>query len=267
MAKPKTIGIISIKGGVGKTSAVGALGAALANHFDKRVLLVDANFSAPNLGLHMGLVNPEVTLHDVLNNKKDIKEAVYETEHGFHMIPGALIGKQVNPFKLKDKLKPLRKHYDIILIDSSPTLNEEILATMIASDELFVVTTPDHVTLGTTLRAVKLAKQKKTPINGLILNKVHGREFELSLEDIEDAAECGVVAVLPHELGILEALSQNMPSTLHKKSNSTKEYVKFAGALVGEEYKGNTIGERLSRLFKRPKKQDINRLVLIQDRK
>ena len=49
----KKIGIISIKGGVGKTSTVAALGASLAKDFNKRVLLVDANFSSPNLCLHL----------------------------------------------------------------------------------------------------------------------------------------------------------------------------------------------------------------------
>lgn len=271
MAKPKVIGIISIKGGVGKTSTVSALGAALANEFEKKVLVVDANFSAPNLGLHLGLINPDVTLHDVLSNKKDIQDSIYESEHGFHIIPGALIGRNVNPFKLKDKLKSIKKYYDIILIDSSPSLNEEILATMIASDELFVVTTPDHVTLSTTLRAVKLAKQKKTPITGLILNKVLGKDFELSLEDIENIAECNVMAVLPHEVEVMEALSKSTPSTLHKKTNSSLEYLKFAGSLIGEDYKDRSFRERMRhgfrKMFKKVPKQDINRVVLIDERK
>ena len=60
----KVIGIISLKGGVGKTSSVANLGAALTE-FGKKVLVVDANFSAPNLGLHLGLTNPEIKLHDV----------------------------------------------------------------------------------------------------------------------------------------------------------------------------------------------------------
>ena len=42
----KTIGIVSIKGGVGKSSSVSALGASLANDFNKKVLIVDANFSS-----------------------------------------------------------------------------------------------------------------------------------------------------------------------------------------------------------------------------
>ena len=49
----KIYGIISIKGGVGKTTAVCNLGAVLAHEFGKRVLLVDANLSSPNLGLHL----------------------------------------------------------------------------------------------------------------------------------------------------------------------------------------------------------------------
>ena len=45
----KVLGVISIKGGVGKTTLVSNLGASLANDFKKKVLLIDANFNAPNL--------------------------------------------------------------------------------------------------------------------------------------------------------------------------------------------------------------------------
>ncbi|GAG95692.1 unnamed protein product [marine sediment metagenome] len=62
----KAIGILSLKGGVGKTSVVAALGDAFAD-FGKKVLLIDANFSAPNLGLHFNIVDPEKTIHDLLD--------------------------------------------------------------------------------------------------------------------------------------------------------------------------------------------------------
>ena len=167
----KIIGIVSLKGGVGKTSSVANLGAVLASEFGKKTLVIDANFSAPNLGLHLGLVEPGATIHDILLNKANVNDAIYEHESGFHFIPGAYVSRKVSPFKLKQKISYLKDYYDMILIDSSPNLNEEMLATMIASDELLVVTSPDYPTLSTTLRAVRLAKQKRTPITGLILNR------------------------------------------------------------------------------------------------
>ncbi len=258
----KTIGILSIKGGVGKTSTVAALGATLANDFNKRVLIVDGNFSAPNLALHIGFINPEITIHHVLDGKAQTKQAIYETGYGFDIIPGALNYPRVDSMKLRDKLCEVKRKYDVIIIDSSPNLNDELLASMNASDDLIVVTTPDLVTLGTTLKAIKIAKQRKTPINGLILNKVYNKKFELSLEDIEKTAEIPVLAVLPHDINVLEALSRSLPSTMHKKAKSTEEYRKLAATLVGEEYKKNNwLGSKLKMFMKKVPKQEVNRVV------
>ena len=44
-----------------------------------------------------------------------------------------------------------------MLIDSSPNLDEETLAAMLASDSILVVTTPDYPTLANTLKAIKVA--------------------------------------------------------------------------------------------------------------
>ncbi len=264
--KNKTIGIISIKGGVGKTSTVGALGACFANDYGKKVLLVDANFSAPNLGLQLGIYNPEVTLHHVLDDKCDLKSAIYETGYGFDVIAGSQVYKKLNPFKLAEKLREAKKNYDIILIDSSPNMNEEILATMIASDELLVVTTPDHVTLSSTLNAIKIAKEKRTPITGIVLNKVYGKSFEVKLEDIETATGVNVLAVLPHELEVMQALSNSMPSTKNKYTATTREYKKLAACLIGEKYVGGKL-DNIKSLFSKwtgtIPKQEINRTLFM----
>jgi septum site-determining protein MinD len=258
----KTFGIIAIKGGVGKTSAVAALGATLANDFNKKVLLVDGNFTAPNLALSIGFINPEITIHHVLDGKAQIKQAIYETGYGFDVVPGSLNYPMVNPLKLRDRLSEIKRKYDVIIIDSSPNLNDEILATMTASDELIVVTTPDVVTLGTTLRAINLAKQRKTPISGLILNKVYNKKFEIPLEQIEDACDTHVLAVLPHDVKIMEALSQSLPSTMHKKTKSLEEYRKLAASMIGEDYKKNNwLGDRLKMFMKKVPKQDVNRVI------
>ena len=203
----QTIGVVSLKGGVGKTSSVISLGAALSE-FGKKVLLVDANFSAPNLGIHLNLINPTKHIHNVLDRSVNPSEAVYNLEK-FDVLPASIFATQIiAPLKLRDFLKYLEPKYDYILIDSSPALNEETLAAILASDKIFVVTTPDYSTLGMTLKAIKIAKQRGTPIEGLILNKVYNKSFELSLKEIEDTAEVPVLAVIPHDIKIPEAQSK-----------------------------------------------------------
>src|SRR3990172_4197688 len=99
--KGKTIGVISIKGGVGKTTVVANLATALARDFGKKVLAIDANFTAPNLGIHVGVVSNEHTLHDVLKGKVDISKAIMSLEHGFDFIPSSLLAPNVDVFRLK----------------------------------------------------------------------------------------------------------------------------------------------------------------------
>jgi septum site-determining protein MinD len=263
----KTFGIISIKGGVGKTSATVSLGSVLATEFNKNVLLVDANFSAPNLGLHLGLVDPPITIHHVLNNEVKINEAIYETDYGFHILPGSLIpNKDVDPLKLRQKIRSIKKNYDIILIDSSPSRDDDLFAAMMTSNELLVVTTPDYPTLGCTMHTVKLAKEKKIPISGLILNKIRDKEFELNIQEIEEETNSAVLATIPDEVEVLKALSETTPSTLYnKKSASSREYKKMAAALIGEKYEDTGIKAWINKFFRGPKRmptQELNRQVL-----
>ncbi|MBW2966583.1 AAA family ATPase [Candidatus Woesearchaeota archaeon] len=260
----KTIGIIAIKGGVGKTTATLNLGAVLAKEFNKKVLLIDANFSAPNLALHLGLVDPETTLHHVLLNRANASDAIYEYEDNLHVIPGSLVGKKINPYLLRDKINKIKNNYDIILLDSSPALNEEILSTMIASDNLFVVTTPDHVTLSTTMRAIRIAKQKKTPISGIILNKIKNKKFELTLAEIEEASGVPILAVIPDDIKVLESLSKTKPVTHHaEKKEITHEYKKLAACIIGEDYKDPRFTKKLKSLFSKDiSKIEVNRIQL-----
>jgi len=261
----ESIGILSIKGGVGKTTTTVSLAAALAGE-GKNVLAVDGNFSAPNLALHLGIVQPQVSLYDVIQNKVNALGAILETDYGFDIIAGKLNLKKIfypDYLKLKQKIQHLKYHYDVILIDSSPTLDHETLAAMLASDKLLIVTTPDHVTLSCTLHAVKVAKRKNVPIIGIVLNKVYGKKFELSIKQIENLTGVPVLAVIPNELAIPKALSELKPSTFEtKESDAVIEYKKLAAFLIGKTYKDKRFKTKLRNFFsRRLPKQEVNRQI------
>ncbi len=255
----KTIGIVSLKGGVGKTSIVAGLGGAFSN-LGKKVLLVDGNLSSPALGLHMNIIDPEKTLHDVLNRNARIREAIYPLGN-LDILPASIFHNiDVNPLKLKDYLKEVKRKYDVIVLDSSPSLDEETLAVMLASDEVFVVSTPDRPTMSASLKAAKLAKQRGTPISGIILNKVHKKNFEISLDDIERTLDIPVLAVVPYDLNILRALYNMEPYTIYKKgSEGSVELMKLAAILTGEKYQKTRIADFFRKMV--PTRQDINREI------
>ena len=112
----RSIGIIAVKGGVGKTSISASLAADLANRLGKKVLLVDAIYSAPNLGIHMDIIEPVKTIHDVLSGQADISHAIHK-RYGVDVIPGSFIyRKGINHFKLKSRIGKIKDNYDFVII-------------------------------------------------------------------------------------------------------------------------------------------------------
>ena len=75
----KAIAVVSGKGGVGKTTSAINLAAAL-NFFGKDVVILDANLTTPNVGLHLGAPIVPVNLNHVLSGKASIVDAIYEHE-------------------------------------------------------------------------------------------------------------------------------------------------------------------------------------------
>ncbi len=255
----KIVGVLSLKGGVGKTSSVVSLGSCLSD-LGKKVLLVDCNFSAPNLGMHLNIINPEKTLHHVFERNVHISEAIHDLDK-FHVIPSMIFKEpKINPLKLKDHLRSIKNKYDIILLDSSPALNDETLAVMLAADELLIVTTPDYPTLSMTLKAVKNARERGLKIIGLILNKVYGKKFELSIAEIERTVDVPVLAVIPHDINAIKAVSSLQPWSDRKpNAKGVVEYRKLAHVLVGEKYTSNKIKNIINRIT--PARQEINREI------
>jgi septum site-determining protein MinD len=238
----RTIGIVSVKGGVGKTTSAANLGSALA-FFGKKVLLVDADFTSPNLGLHFGIVKPKKSLHQVFQNKITAHEAVQTCAGNLDLLPCSLIAKKVNPYLLREKIAGLKKLYDVIIIDAAPTLNDDMLATIIASDELLVITSPDYPTMSATLHAVQIAKKQKTAIAGLVLNRVHGKKFELSEKEIEDAAGVPILGVVREDVRVPESIAETVPAAVHRpRAKSSRAYKMLAAKLVGVPYAEGFLG-------------------------
>ena len=119
--------ITSGKGGTDKTTTAINLGAAL-NKFKEDVVIVDANLTTPNIGLHFGTPIVPVSLNHVLQGKADIEEAIYEHESGTKIVPCSLSlkdFKKIDMSLMKDVSKELKKISSHIILDSAAGLGEE----------------------------------------------------------------------------------------------------------------------------------------------
>lgn len=259
----RSIGIISVKGGVGKTTVAAALATDLANHYHQKVLLIDANYGAPNLGLHMNTPDDGKTIHHVLAGKGHLRQAI-QRRYGVDVIAGDSSWEAPLPFlKLRDRLAHIKDQYDFVILDGSPHLNDELLSTILASDSLFVVSTPDEPTLQCSLRAAALAKQRGKPITGMIINKIRDPSYELSLDDLETATGIPVVARIPDEKFPTRALFTRIPLSLYKRNSKfAREIHELGGVLTHRAKKPSFFRSFLPKSFK---KEEVNR-ELVKER-
>lgn len=261
----RTIGIISIKGGVGKTTTTANVGAVLAKEFNKKVLLIDANLSGADLGLHFGILKKQHTINGVLKNKYPVETTIINHSENLDIIPASLIYTKINPLLLNEKIQSIKEKYDIILLDGSPNLDDEIFSTILAADDLIIVTSPDHTSLSCTLHAIRIAQRKKVPVLGLVLNRIRNKPFELTLEELEEATKLPVLAVLPEDIIVGEALSQTIPVSLYApKTEIAYEYRKLASLLINQEYKDSRFNKKAINKMKIIPKQEINRMLFIK---
>lgn len=247
MVKGKIIGIMSFKGGVGKTVSTINIGAALTK-LGKKTIIVDANFLSPTLNVYMGLLDPEVTLKEVVEDNVMPEEAIYEHESGVHVLPTNFYRK-IDLDKFVEKMEYLRELYDYILLDSGPTYTEEIVAVLMAVDELIFVTTPDYPTLVSTLRAAELTKNENVNVRGILVNKKRRKSFELDQRDIEETIGLPVIGEINDDNKIMRSASRFMPITHHSpKNKNSKRYIELAKQISEEDPE-----KQLSRLLKNVK--------------
>ncbi|MEK6852689.1 MAG: AAA family ATPase [Nanoarchaeota archaeon] len=255
----KVIGIFSLKGGVGKTTIASSLACDLAYRHGMKVLLIDANYTAPNVLHHMNVTDMDVSVHDALRGEK-LSSAIY-SRYGVDVVPGNfLYRREVNPLKLKDKLAYFRKNYDFIILDSAPALNNDFFSAFFASDELFLVTTPDYPTLSCSIKLAKFAEQKGKSIRGIILNRIAEPSFEVNLHEIQESTGVPVVSQLKEDKSVKEALFVRAPVTLlSPNSKFSKELGKLSDSLAGVPEK-TSLWKRF--LYKDKASEEVNREVL-----
>jgi chromosome partitioning protein len=180
----RIIGLINQKGGVGKTTTVANLGAALSR-LKKKTLLLDMDPQA-NLSYHLlgaQVLNSERSIYNSLIGEIGLKDILVKRKDGLEIIPSgvALSGFEVEAAKkagretLLKRALGIAKGYDYILVDCPPSLGLLTLNTLVAVKEVFIPLQVEFFALQgisrllETVRVVKDRLNKSLEVTGIVL--------------------------------------------------------------------------------------------------
>lgn len=234
----RSIAVIGGKGGVGKTTVVANLSAALAR-LGYDVMAIDANFTTPNLGLHLGLHLASNTIHQVLRNEKPVWDAVYWHPAGFRVIPGSLNLNYLVGLDLS-KFSEILTNFnsDFILSDSAAGLGKEAIASLEACDEILVVANPELPSLADGLRVLKLGERLNKQIVGIVVNRVKRERHELSRKKVEEFMGYPVLAEIPEDSEVRKAVAKRVPVVeFNPRASASIEFNYLAHKLIGFPFK------------------------------
>lgn len=242
----RVIGVLSGKGGVGKTTVAANLGVSLAWDYGNNVVAIDANTTSSNLGLNLGAYRFPVTLNDVLSGKADVTDAVYAHPSGLKIMPSSTFNEdiKVDPAKIKDVIKHLEEYVDFIVLDCPPTLNNETTSMISVIDEAVIITNPEWAALLEAKRTIDFLKDGKKKVLGVIINKAELEPDEV--EKIRKALDVPVLGVIPFDDAVSRSVDKRVPFIhLYGRARPSRAFKRVMEEVTGQTFPNRGLIERL----------------------
>lgn len=259
----KVITVTSGKGGVGKTTTVANLAAALAVD-GKKVVCIDGDIGLRNLDVIMGLENRIVyDICDIVEGRCRTRQAMIRDKRlpELFLIPAAQTRDKnsVSPSDMVRLCNELREEADWILIDSPAGIERGFRNSIAPADIILIVTNPEMSAVRDADRVIGLLEAEEKPAPSLIINRMNmdmvKRGDMLSIDDVYDLLRIDVIGIVPEDENVIIAANKGTPLALDGKARAGMAFRNISRRLNGEsvpflDLEARSIWERLSKIAK-----------------
>jgi len=243
--KSKVITVFSTKGGVGKTTIASNLAVCIARATKKKVALIDLDLQFGDISIMLN-ITVKNTISDLIKEINQLDEELMEdylVTHfsGVRVLPAPLkpeYAEYITASHVEKIIRVLKETHHYVIVDTSASFHETVLASLDMSDKILLVSTLDLPTIKNIKSGIDIMESlhySKEKIN-VVLNKA-SEQFGIKYKDFESTIKHDIWSYVPEDSAtVITSANKGFPFVMTRaETKVAKAISQMAGDITKEK--------------------------------